>query len=122
MSAAAQHEPPLDLQDLRAQARSLGDSRREARRDFQRYSKDEADAERDYRQSFAVKFAEFKSKGEPNGAAEKLAAGLTSELRHRRDIAHAMAKSCLLRIDELERDASILRHISERSSRIEGPA
>lgn len=113
------HEPPLDLADYRRGARTNAEQRREARRDFERYSRQEADAERDYRMRLAVVFAQRKSEGESDKRAEMAAKAEAADLAHRRDIAHSLAFSSRLRIEELERDAASLRHISERSGRID---
>lgn len=113
-------EPTMDLQGRRNADRKLAELRREARRDFERYAEQEADAERDYRKAMAVRFAEAKGEGLSDKRAETDAKGATADLRHRRDIAHSLAFSARMRIAELERDAVSVRDIHSTSERIDG--
>ena len=110
-------QPVLGLQEFRDNAHKLGVARREARRDFERYSELEADAEREFRKTLAIAFA----KAEGTAAQrEFIAQQEASDARHKRDLAKAMSKSALLRIEELEADRSILRDIGSWSRAIDG--
>jgi hypothetical protein len=113
-------EPTMDLQARREADRKLAEMRRDARRDYERYAKQEADAERDYRKVMAVAFANAKSEELSDKRAEMEAKSATADLRHRRDIAHSLAFSARMRIAELERDAVSVRDIHATSERIDG--
>ena len=112
-------EPHFDMSEVRHAARELAKRRREARRDYERYSEQAADAERDFRRELATGFAKAKSSGMSVGQAEIEAQGQAAEARHTRDLAQAMAKSALLRIDELEADRAMLRQLGDWSQRME---
>jgi hypothetical protein len=115
-------QPTLTLDDMRRGAHQLAQARRDARRDFERYSEQEADADREYRVTLAKVFARERSAGEPAGASEILAKAAAAEAKHKRDLAASLAKSALLRIEELERDAATLRSIADWSRAIDGAA
>lgn len=110
MSVTAEITPALDLHVFRAKARELAKAREEARRDYERYCAQEADAERDYRKRLAIAFANARSReGTTAGQAEVEAHAEAADNRHRRDIAHSLAKSALLRIEEIEANRAMLR-------------
>jgi len=113
-------EPTMNLQGRRDADRKLSELRREARKDFERHARAQADAERDYRKAMAASFAIAKSEGLSDKRAETEAKGQTADLRHKRDLAHALARSALLRIQELERDAVSVRDLHATSERIDG--
>lgn len=115
-------QPTMTLDGLREGARKLSTARSEARRDYERYAEEAATAEREYRVTLAKVFARERSAGEPAGASEILAKAAASEAGHRRDLATSLAKSALLRIEALERDAATLRSIADWSQRIDGGA
>jgi hypothetical protein len=115
-------QPTLTLDDLRTGARQIATRRHEARRDYERYMEQEADAEREYRTTLAKAFARERAEGQPAGAAEITARGEAAEAKHKAAIAGSLAKSALLRIDECEREASTLRSIADWSQRIDGGA
>lgn len=117
----------LDFAEVQRAARALGEKRREARRAYEEQSQAAADADRDYRRVFAVAFTRARagSDSEPGRSvaeAEALAASEAAEAKHRRDIAQSLAKSALLRIEELEADRAMLRQLGDWSQRIEGVA
>ncbi len=110
-------QPVLGLQEFRDNAHKLGVARREARRDYERYAEQEADAEREFRKTLAIAFA----KAEGTAAQREMEAHKeAAEARHKRDLAKALSKSALLRIEELEADRSILRDIGNWSRAIDG--
>jgi uncharacterized coiled-coil DUF342 family protein len=118
-----QPQPHMDFSEIRTAAHHLAQKRRDARRDYERYSEQAADAERDYRKRLAKAFAEAKSAGDVTAAqAELHAYAQAADHKHKRDLAQAMAKSCLLRIEELEADRAMLRQLGDWSQRMEGVA
>ncbi len=112
-------QPHFDMAEVRAAAHKLAESRREARRDYERYSEQTADAERDYRKRLAIAFAESKSRDVTAAQAELEAHAAAADHKHRRDLASSLAKSCLLRIEELEADRAMLRQLGDWSQRME---
>ena len=118
-------ERHLDFADVQRAARQLGEKRRQARKEYEEQSLLAADADRDYRKAFAVAFTRARvgdeeTPGKSVGEAEAIAAAEAADAKHRRDIAQSLAKSALLRIEELEADKSNLRMLGEWSQRIEG--
>ena len=115
--------PTLGLDELRRGSRAITERRREARRDYERYAEAAAEAEREYRKTLAKRLAVHRVENNLGVTeAEIMAQGDAADARYRRDIAQSLAKSSLLRIEELERDAATLRSIGEWSQRIEGVA
>lgn len=112
----------MDLAERRQADRTLAQRRQEARRDYVRYSEQEADADREYAVTLAKTFAKHRSDGEPVGAAEIAARAAAADHKHRRDIAHSLARAALLRIDETEREAVTVRDIHSSSERVDGLA
>lgn len=120
-------ERHLGFADVQRAARALGEKRREARREYEHQSQVAADADRDYRKAFAVSFTRARvgneeTPGKSVGEAEAIAAAEAADAKHRRDIAQSLAKSALLRIEELEADRAMLRQLGDWSQRIEGVA
>lgn len=113
-------EPHLDLDEVRRQARALAEGRRTARRDYERYTKQEAEAEHDYRKKKAQAYLGSRSEGTASNGAEIVANAAAAEERMRRDIAHSMAKAAEQRIAELEADRAMLRQLAEWSRALEG--
>lgn len=114
--------PTMDLAERRRADHELSKQRREARRDYLRYCEDKADADRDYEKARATAFAEAKSQGLSDMAANYKAKQAGADFKHRRDIADSLARSCLQRIDETERDAVTVRDIHNSSERVDGLA
>jgi hypothetical protein len=113
-------ESLLDLAGVRQAAHALGQKRRDARRDYERYCEKAADAERDYRKRLAIAWASMRSEGLLSmGAIEVQANSDAADQKHTRDIAQSLAKSALLRIEELEADRAMLRQIGEWSKELE---
>lgn len=115
-------EATMDLQARRVADRKLAEQRREARRDYVRYAEQEADADRDYERTRARVFAEAKSEGDSDRAAELKARDAAADAKHRRDIAHSLARAALLRIQETERESVTVRDLHATSERIDGLA
>lgn len=108
------------MDEVRGLARKLAEKRRDGRRDFERYAEQAANAEQAYHKTKAIEFAKARSSGQGVKEAEILANGRSADERHRRDIAQSLAKSALLRIDELEADRAMLRQLGDWSQRMEG--
>lgn len=115
-------QPTLSLDEFRRQSRALHDARIAARRDYERYCEQEAEADRQYRTALATAFAECKAQEQTAAQAELEAHSRASDAKLKRDLAKSMAKSALLRIEQLEADRANLRSIAEWSQRIEGVA
>lgn len=112
----------MDLAERRAADRKLAEQRKEARRDFTRYCEAEAEADRDYECTRARVFAEQKSEGASDRAAELACRAAAADAKHRRDIAHSLARAALLRIEEAEREAVTVRDLHASSERVDGVA
>lgn len=112
----------MDLAERREADRKISEARKTARRDYVRYAEQAADADRDYRVQKAKHFTTLRSEGESVGAAELQAEAVASDHKHRRDIAASLAKAALLRVDEAERDATVVRDLHRSSERIDGLA
>lgn len=113
-------EATMDLTARRVADRKIAEARREARRDYVRYCEQEADADREYELTRARVFAESKSEGLSDRAAELKCRAAAAEAKHRRDIAHSLARAALLRIEESERESVTVRDIHSTSERIDG--
>lgn len=120
LSQEEQHQAPLTLQELRVKANQITLARRQARLSYEEHSEEAAQAEYDLKISYGIQFAKHRADGEPVGASEILTDQDTAHLRLDRDLAHAKTKAAQLRIDELEREAALLRHISDRSAGADG--
>ena len=112
-----QPRPTLDLHDFREKAGKLARARQEAREQRERHALAESEAEHDYRKTLAVVFARERENGQPVGASEILAKGEAAGHAKVRDDAHALVRSCDLRIAELERNMSMLRSDFESGDR-----
>lgn len=115
-------QPVLSLDEFRVKANQMQKARSEARRDFERYAEQEAQADKAYRLSLATAFAQAKAKDMTAAQAEMEAHAMASDKKLERDLAKSMAKSALLRIEQLEADRATLRSVAEWSQRIEGVA
>lgn len=113
--------PALDLDDFRRRAADVTRQRREARRDYERYAEQAADADREYRKTLATAFITAKAGDATVKQAELEADAEAADARHKRAIAESLAKAALLRVEECERDAATLRTVYE-SGRREGLA
>jgi hypothetical protein len=112
----------MDLAERRNADRTLAERRQAARRDYVRYSEQEADADREYERTRARTFAQAKLEGASDRAAELAARDAAADHKHRRDIAHSLAKAALLRIDETEREHVTVRDIHASSEKVDGVA
>lgn len=98
----------------------LQEARSAARRDYVRYSEEEAEADRQYRMTLASAFAQCKANDMTAAQAEVEAHARASDAKLKRDLAKSMSKSALLRIEQLEADRATLRVVADWSQRIEG--
>ncbi len=112
----------MDLAERRVADRTLTQQRGTARRDYIRYAEQAADADRDYEKTRARVFAEQKSEGSSDKAAELACRSAAADAKHRRDIANSLARAALLRIDETEREMVTVRDIFASSQRVDGVA
>jgi septal ring factor EnvC (AmiA/AmiB activator) len=112
-------ERHLSFDEIRGAARDLAENRRRARRDYQKHAEEASDGEREYRKRLAIALAQYRSEGKGAGESEILAQGDVADWRHRRDLAQAMARADLLRIEELEADRAMLRQLAEFSKELE---
>lgn len=113
-------QPTLSLDEFRVKSNQIQQKRSEARRDYERYTEEEAEADRLYRQTLATAFAKAKASDQTAAQAEIQAHADASEAKLKRDLAKSLAKSALLRIEGLEADRATLRTVAEWSQRIEG--
>lgn len=102
-------QAPLDLHDFRQRGHRIAVARAQARNSYERYGSEEAEAEHEYRKRKAIQLAHYRNDGKSVGESEILAEGDVAEWRRKRDMAHVLAKSALLQVDELERNAASLR-------------
>ena len=114
-------QPTLSLDEFRRQSRVLQENRSKAREEYERHAQEEAQAEFEYRRAFAIAHTQAAAKGTLNAKGiEAEAVAQTAPLRLKRDLAKSLAKSSLLRINELEADRATLRSIAEWSQRVDG--
>ncbi len=99
----------MDLDDYRRRSEKIVRARHSAIEEYQRQGLAEAEAEHDYRKSKAVSLARVRSEGKSVTEAEVLAEGEAAGHKKLRDTAHVLARSSLLRVQELERNAASLR-------------
>lgn len=109
----------LSFEEIRAAAHELAKRRRQARTDYVARSEEAADAEREYHKSKAIAFTKARANEKGVGESEILANADSADARHTRDVAHALAKAALLRIDELEADRAMLRQLADFSRELE---
>lgn len=112
----------MDLAERREADRRISEARREARRDYVRYSEQAADADAEYRKAKATEFVKLRSAGEAVESAKIQAEAAAADAKHRRDIAHSLAKAALLKVEEAERDSVTVRDLHSSSERVEGLA
>ena len=112
----------MDLAERRAADRSLSEQRGDARRDYVRYSEQEADADREYEVTRARVYMEKRHAGATDRESELACREAAADPKHRRDIAHSMARASLLRISEIERKSVTVRDLHATSERIDGLA
>lgn len=110
--------PPLDLDDFRRRSEQIVRARDKARQSYEHDALAEAEAEHEYRKNKAVAFASYRNDGKGVSESEILAEGDVADHRKTRDRSHALAKSALLRIDELEANRAMLRAELQSSERM----
>jgi hypothetical protein len=112
----------MDLAERRESDRRNAQHRRDARRDFERYAEEAADADLSYRKRKATRYVELRAEGETGEGSRIRAEADAADFKRTRDIATSLAKSALLRVDEAERDSVSIRDIHKTSERIDGLA
>lgn len=110
----------MDLEQRRRADRSIAEDRRAARRDYVKHSEEAAKEDLAYRKTKAIKLVEYRAGGEPAGVAQIRAEADAAEHRMKRDIAASLAKASLLKVDEAEREATVVRDLHRTSERIDG--
>lgn len=112
----------MDLSARREADHSIAKERRAARRSYVEHSEVAAKEDLAYRKIKAIKLVEYRAAGEPAGVAQIRAEADAAEYRMKRDIAASLAKASLLKVDEAEREATVVRDIHRTSERIDGLA
>ena len=112
----------MNLQERRTADRKLSESRRNARENYLSYKRKSSQSDLEYRKTKARVFAEMKANGATDKAADLECEAQAAEHKRDRDLHDALAKSALLRIEELERDAVTVRDVHQSSERIDGLA
>lgn len=112
-------DAPLDLHDFRRRAERITKARDVARKDAERYGREEADAEFEYRKRKAASFGAYRVQEKGVAEAEILAEGDVAEWRHKRDLAKVLRRSAEERIAELEANRAMLRMDAEWSRTFE---
>lgn len=112
-------EALLSFDEIRFGARKLAEDRRQAITDYEGHAIDAAAKERDYRKELAISFAKHRSEEKGVGESEILGNKDAADKRHARDVAQAVAKADLLRIDALEREQATLRQLADFSKELE---
>lgn len=110
----------MDLDARRKADRSIAEGRRAARRDYVKHSEVAAKEDLAYRKTKAIKLVEYRAGGEPAGVAQIRAEADAAEHRMKRDIAASLAKASLLKVDEAEREATVVRDLHRTSERLDG--
>lgn len=112
----------MDLEQRRRADRSIAEDRRAARRDYVRYAEESAKADLEYRKVKATRYVELRATQETSEGARIRAEADAAEAKCRREIASSLAKAALLRVDEAEREATVVRDLHKTSERIDGLA
>lgn len=112
----------MDLAERRTAERSIAEARRDARRDYVRYSEESAKADHAYRLTKARSYVQYRGQGETGEGSRIRAEADAAEDRMRRDISASLAKAALLRVDEAERESVVVRDLHRTSERIDGLA
>jgi hypothetical protein len=110
------------LHAFRQRAKAIRDEREEARKSYVAHMREEAEAKREQRKTFALVLARERSNGEPVGIAEGLARAAAAEHEHKATIEAALAKSALLLIDQQVDRLINLRRDFDAGQRIDGSA
>lgn len=116
LEALLQLGDPLDVSDARQASRLLAENRRTAERTYEEAVACAAEAENIYRKEFAKAFASAE------GAATKReveAADNTADFKRDWEIKKGLVKSCLLRLDGIEGERSLLKSLIDWSLRME---
>lgn len=112
-------EVHLSFDEVRAGAHELAKKRREALGDYERHAGLAVEAEREFRKQKAIRLAVHRKEEKGFGESEVLADGDVADLRAKRDMENALARSALLLIESLEREQSTLRQLADFSKELE---
>jgi hypothetical protein len=112
----------MDLAERRTAERSIAEDRKEARRDYVRYSEEAAKEDLAYRKAKATRYVELRAEGETAEGSKIRAEAEAGEHKYRCKIAESMAKSALLRIEEAERASVVVRDLHSSSQKVDGLA
>lgn len=108
-------ERPLEIDEARTAARRMADQRRDAEQALQLQVERAAEAERDYRKSFATAFVHAEGTA---AAREAEAKAQSADECYARDLAAGMVKVCTERLRGLEGERSMLKSLIDWSARL----
>jgi hypothetical protein len=108
-------EQPLEIDEARAAARAMATQRREAENTLQRLVDEAAVAEREYRKAYALAFVSTEGTA---AAREAEAKALSAEQCYARDVSAGMVKVQHERLRGLEGERSMLKSLTDWSSRL----
>lgn len=114
--SATEIRPALDYHDFNTRARAISKARAEARRDAEECGIAEAEAEFLYLKKRQQRLAHYRIK-EQQGVTEAMANAEADAAEHRRerDVQQTLKKSAWAKVEELERNASMLNRAAEMS-------
>lgn len=115
-------QPTMNLDERRRADHQLAVQRRQARAEYVEQAEIEAKADADYRRIKSTTFLECRDQGLPANGAEIVANAAAAAAKQKRDIAAALAKAALLKVQETERESVSVRDIHTSSERIDGLA
>jgi uncharacterized protein (DUF3084 family) len=107
----AQANPGIDFLKGQNGFHQIAESRRAARRDLEKYLKEKARAEYDYRKVLAREFAVARHDKKSVVEADVYAKGKAAGAAFSRDMADAKAKAAQARLAELEGERASLRQL-----------
>ena len=108
----------LDFGEARKKFREIAEARAHARRDHERHALASADAEHLYRKELAAAFAIYRAEGKGVQEAEILARGDVADHERERNREHALAKSAIHRLEQLEADRAGWNKLTDWSMRL----
>lgn len=109
-------EHPLDIDDARRSSRRLAELRRAAEDDHERYAKEAAEAERQYRKAYSEAFVQASGTAAEREAKAK---ALAADEAYERDLKASMVKVQVERLRGLEGERSQLKSLTEWSMRLQ---
>jgi hypothetical protein len=108
-------EQPLDIDDARRASRRLAELRRAAEEDHERFTREAAEKEREYRKAYSQAFVQATGTAAEREAKAKAGA---SQEAYERDLAAGMVKVQVERLRGLEGERSQLKSLTEWSMRM----